>query len=107
MKSLKKTFKKFFFGFYSCLTDEYRRENEEMRDNLNQSEIRNSKLAEEADDHYFTIDEQNHLLVKKIESKWQKKLDACQLKFQKEQEEFARQAAEENANLQNEIGLYC
>ena len=73
---------------------------------MNRSQIQTSMLAEEADDQYLTIDEQNERYISNLEQEWKERMDANQHEFKRERDSLVKQADKERKSLNNEIGWY-
>ena len=93
----------------SALAESYALRNDEMVQNLNHSELRNSMLVEEADDRHMSIDQQNEREVTKLEAQWQRRLDNQQAEFHRQREDLSSQALNDRKSLKAEIGerIFC
>ena len=75
-----------------------------MKEDLDRSELRNSKIMEEVDDRYVSLDQQHELRIEGMERKWSKKLQCSQRNFDRERESILAQAAQEREELLREMG---
>ncbi|XP_009861113.3 uncharacterized protein LOC100186835 [Ciona intestinalis] len=83
--------------------DQNRSEADKMREDLERSEIRNSKLVEEVDDRYLSMDQQNERKMSGMERKWVKKLSSAQRGFEREREAMMATSDREREIMQKEI----
>ena len=75
-----------------------------MKEDLERSELRNSKIMEEVDDHYVTLEQQHERRIEGMERKWNKKLQAAQRSFDRERDTILSHAAQEKDELLREMG---
>ena len=75
-----------------------------MKDDLNRSELRNSKIMEEVDDRCLNQDQQHEKRIDSLEKKWSKKFQSVQRNFEKERETILSQSLSEKEELLKEIG---
>nr|XP_039249044.1 ninein-like protein [Styela clava] len=74
-----------------------------MKDDLEKSEIRNSKLIDEVDDRYLHVDKNREKLLHNLEQQWSRKLRQAQRTFDNDRELFQTDAMLERDALQQEI----
>jgi len=77
-----------------------------MRDDLERSELRTSKLIDEADDHYLSMDQQTERRMSVVERKWAKKINSLQQGHKRERESIVAQFNQDKEALRAEIGTY-
>ncbi|XP_076802141.1 uncharacterized protein LOC143446407 [Clavelina lepadiformis] len=89
--------------FVNSQVDHHRHQADKMRDDLERSELRNSKIIEEVDDRYVTIDQQNERRISNSEKKWAKKLNSVQRNFDRERDAIVSQSNLERDTLKKEL----
>lgn len=75
-----------------------------MKEDLNRSELRHSKIAEEADDRCVGLDEQHEIKLEGLERMWNRKLSSAHRNFERERESILIQTTSEKEELYKEIG---
>lgn len=81
-----------------------------MKDDLEKSELRTSKLIDEVDDRYLSMDQQSEKKLSVVERKWAKKLNSTQHAYERERDTMLSQFNQDKELLRKEIGMlivYC
>nr|CAB3264328.1 ninein-like protein [Phallusia mammillata] len=92
-----------FVYFVNSEAEQYKNLTEKMKDDLERSELRTSKLIDEVDDRYLSMDQQNEKKLTVVERKWAKKLNCAQHAHERERDTMLIQFNQDKELFRKEI----